>query len=233
MHALGDAVLLSLWERGRDLDQVGRALLLAGAAGTPDGRDCAELSIGERDAAIARLRTGTFGPHLHGCLRCDACGEWIEFDFDCGRMLAEFAPPRIAHFEVAGLRFRLPDSRDLIQASRAQDAVDAGRRVLAQCCLDAKDVKDWSDTLIREAEARIGQFDPGADVRLDLRCAACAAPCSERLDIAAFFWDEIELRAQRLLDEVHCLAIAYGWSEAQILALGDRRRRAYLQRCAP
>ena len=37
-------------------------------------------------------------------------------------------------------------------------------------------------------------------------------------------------RAVQLLDEVHQLATAYGWTEAEILALSDTRRAAYLDR---
>ena len=46
----------------------------------------------------------------------------------------------------------------------------------------------------------------------------------------AFLWDEVDVRARRLLDEVHALAGAYGWSEQRILALSEARRRAYLDR---
>ncbi|HEX2516118.1 MAG TPA: phage baseplate protein, partial [Chloroflexota bacterium] len=35
-------------------------------------------------------------------------------------------------------------------------------------------------------------------------------------------------RARRLLREVHTLARAYGWREAEILALPGRRRQTYL-----
>ena len=45
----------------------------------------------------------------------------------------------------------------------------------------------------------------------------------------AYLWDEIDARARRLLDEVHALARTYCWSEEQILALSETRRRAYLR----
>jgi hypothetical protein len=49
-----------------------------------------------------------------------------------------------------------------------------------------------------------------------------------QLDTAALLWDEITARAGALLHEVHRLASAYGWSEAQILALSPARRARYL-----
>ena len=40
----------------------------------------------------------------------------------------------------------------------------------------------------------------------------------------------MDVRARRLLDEVHALARSYSWSERQILELSEVRRRAYLER---
>jgi hypothetical protein len=48
-------------------------------------------------------------------------------------------------------------------------------------------------------------------------------------DIASFFWTEIAAEAKRLLGEVHILASAYGWREADILSLNPLRRRFYLE----
>jgi hypothetical protein len=48
--------------------------------------------------------------------------------------------------------------------------------------------------------------------------------------MAAFLWAEIEARARRLLREVHILATAYGWTEAEVLSLGENRRARYVER---
>ncbi len=48
------------------------------------------------------------------------------------------------------------------------------------------------------------------------------------LDIASFFWNEIAVQAKRLCHEVHVLARAYAWREADILAMSERRRQYYL-----
>jgi len=44
-----------------------------------------------------------------------------------------------------------------------------------------------------------------------------------------FFWAELAAEAKRLLREVDALARAYGWREADILALSSQRRHAYLE----
>ena len=60
-------------------------------------------------------------------------------------------------------------------------------------------------------------------------CPACRTEFAVDLDIAGFVWAELRARAQRLLREVHVLALAYGWTEDEVLALGERRRAAYLE----
>jgi hypothetical protein len=44
-----------------------------------------------------------------------------------------------------------------------------------------------------------------------------------------FFWKEIAAHAKRLLREVHILAAAYKWREADILAMNPNRRQYYLE----
>jgi hypothetical protein len=71
--------------------------------------------------------------------------------------------------------------------------------------------------------------DPLSETRLTLECPKCGNRWEDTLEFAAFLWAEIEARAKRLLFEIHTLASAYGWTEAEILALGDRRRATYLE----
>jgi predicted DNA-binding transcriptional regulator AlpA len=71
--------------------------------------------------------------------------------------------------------------------------------------------------------------DPLADIRLGLICPACGHAWQVLFDIVTFFWSEIDAWARRTLREVHALARAYGWREAEILALTARRRQHYLE----
>jgi hypothetical protein len=69
-----------------------------------------------------------------------------------------------------------------------------------------------------------------AEIALTLTCPACDARQVVHLDIAGFLWAEVRHAAQRLLDEVHELGWAYGWSEGAILTMSASRRQAYLDR---
>ncbi len=62
-----------------------------------------------------------------------------------------------------------------------------------------------------------------------LACPGCGAGFVADLDVAAFIWAEFDLAAKRVLGDVDALARAYGWTEPDVLALGDTRRAAYLR----
>jgi hypothetical protein len=64
---------------------------------------------------------------------------------------------------------------------------------------------------------------------LDLRCPTCGHSWHALFDIVAFFWAELASQAKRLLREVHTLARAYGWREADIVSMSARRRQLYLE----
>ena len=71
--------------------------------------------------------------------------------------------------------------------------------------------------------------DPLAEVELALACPVCGHQWQLVFDVASFLWLRIEAQARRLLEEVHALARAYGWREADILAMSSGRRQAYLE----
>ena len=84
-----------------------------------------------------------------------------------------------------------------------------------------------------EAIAHLSQHlteaDPQAEILLDLQCPVCQHSWQSLFDIVAFFWSELQVQAQRLLQEVHVLARAYGWRESDILSLSSTRRQFYLK----
>ncbi len=74
----------------------------------------------------------------------------------------------------------------------------------------------------------MAEADPLADARLALSCPACGRPWEAAFDVVAFLWGELDAWARRTFAEVHALASAYGWREADVLALSPERRRIYL-----
>jgi hypothetical protein len=49
------------------------------------------------------------------------------------------------------------------------------------------------------------------------------------LDPADYFYRELAASSRRLLLQIHALAGAYGWTEAEILALSPPRRATYVK----
>jgi len=76
---------------------------------------------------------------------------------------------------------------------------------------------------------QIAALDPRARIELDLSCANCGHSWQTVFDIAGFLWAEINAWAPRTLRDVHTLARAYGWREADILGMSPRRRQSYLE----
>ena len=231
MNTLSARNLLRVWEKGHAQHPVDRALLLLGSAEPDCTYDrLADWSIGQRDAAILRLRIETFGAQFSSYLNCPECNAPLEFAFDGRALQLPYQSDQTA-IEFGGSSFRLPTSRDLARIVHEIDPVAAARRLLALCCVqrDADTSTEWSETALQEIEARMAEADPQADIELDLACAACGHAWQAMFDITAFFWEEVEASAKRLLQEVHLLASSYGWSEDEVLALSDVRRAAYLE----
>jgi hypothetical protein len=241
MRSLDAAELHSVWERGQDEPPVRRALaLLAAACSETPADDLAGLGIGRRDRLLLELRERTFGPRLVSVASCPACGERLEVQLAVQDLLAaetdgEEAPLGLAEagWEV---RFRLPHSLDLLALAGSADAGEARRRLLAACLFAVRSpggeetpADALPDGVLEAVSARMAAADPLADIELALTCPACGHAWPALFDIVSFFWTEIDAWAQLLLREIHVLAAAYGWREADILALSPRRRRAYLE----
>jgi hypothetical protein len=153
-----------------------------------------------------------------------------------------------------GLRvaFRLPTMGDLLALAGGQGgsgaaagdgdergdcpATGGGAALISRCVVDVRDENGNQlppTRLPAEAEAaladRIAELDPGADVTFAVNCIDCRASWQPSLDMGGFLWRELSALARRLLYEVHVLASRYGWTEREILSLGARRRRAYLE----
>lgn len=244
MRPLAARELLQAWDRGERQHPVDRALTLL-SIGCPETswEELVALSIGQRDALLLTLRELTLGPRLDGSATCPECHGRLEFTIDtrelCAANEAESEDPvQTLTSEGTEIRFRLPDSRDLAAVVQCGDA-EAGRRLLVErCVLQArkhgrKIASDGlSETLIEALTSRLAEADPLSEVTLDLQCAECGHAWPVTLDIVSFFWSEVSAQAQRLLQEVHTLARAYGWREADILAMSAQRRRSYLEMAA-
>jgi len=234
------AALLSAWERGQAEPQsVTRALALLAVASDMTPVSGAELSIGERDALLLRLREELFGSHVSALAVCPGCDENVELAFDVSE-LSTGAPRETntaltVSWKQYKVEIRLPNSRDLLVLSEPEKLKEKRLRLLKRIVLRAESsgrpiaAQELPEELISAIEEKILAADPRAEVTLKLRCQSCAQEWSALFDIGSFLWKEVDAWAVRLLREVHLLARAYGWREADILAMSPWRRHAYLE----
>lgn len=237
MFRPGPGELLAAWERSSRCGPHERALHLLAWAEPEIGLEAlGELDVGARDWKLLMLRRTLFGATLAAVVDCPHCGERLELELDADAMLGDCAPAVPPLFATAdGLRFRLPNGRDLMALAAVADPDLAIRALLARCKVAGPDDGErrdleFIDALVAEVDDGLEAIAGPRSLQLALDCDACGGQWRVDFDAGAFLWEEIESKAMRLLDEVHLLASAYGWDEAQVLALGDFRRAAYLSR---
>jgi hypothetical protein len=225
-------MLLSVWEKGQNRHVIDLALLLHSLA-EPDEEpnSLADKPLGERNAALIRLREATFGRTMHAYTDCPECGLRLEFELDSAELLA-MRPYEMTPIVAGGYAFRPPTDRDLAAILAEETDEDAALKLLRLCAVDTDEFVAEIDleSLLDTVETAIEGADPLTEIMLDLHCQACGHERKAILDIVDFLWEEINAYATRLLDDIHILASAYGWSESTILSLSDVRRAAYLER---
>jgi hypothetical protein len=231
--------LLNAWEHGLGQPPPARALALLAAAwpgASPEA--VARLPVGSRDACLLALRELAFGSRLLAATSCPACGEELEVAFHVADIRVVPTPDRLdpggpltIHAGGRKVRFRLPDSLDLLAATVPGDPAGT-RRALLERCLAGPQAGELPPEVVEAIEARMAEADPQADVRLAVTCQVCSHGWEAAFDIATYLWAEVDAWATRTLYEVHLLAAAYGWRETDILALSLARRRFYLEAVA-
>jgi hypothetical protein len=207
MQAFSATRLLALWERCGVLSGRRRSAALASAASVEDSAaDPQASTLGERNAALLALREAWFGSRLALTAACPHCREQLELDLD----LSDLPRGEAHHGElVTDL-----DGWHVRYEGLPRSAAELPPAVLTRI------------------DAALLAADPRGLGSLDVGCSACERAFSAPLDIASVLWHELDAWAHHTLAEVHALASAYGWREADVLALSAQRRFLYLQLAA-
>lgn len=238
-RALGNAELLHIWERGRELGPAARAVLAIVTA-DPDAEPDAvwRSPLGERDRRLLDLHEANFGRGLPSRTSCARCHAELEFELDA----RDLKPSNVVNgasgsvVTMGGLQVsvRAPASADLLALERLAPGKDL-EAALWERLVSVRDETGAPVSLPQLAvedrariEAHIETLDPAADCTLGLHCRECGHDWTSPYDIARVLWLEIAAAAQTLLIQVHALARVYGWSESEILSLGRQRRELYL-----
>lgn len=252
MRDLSAAELLSAWDRALGQSPPQQALvLLATVYPEHSMEQLAQWSVGKRDACLLTLRERLFGSQLSGVTVCPQCQQRIELAFNVHDIRVE--PPKtdpivpgdeVMTLTAEGYRvhFRLPNTLDLEAVETNADVSQIREQLLRRCITsvmwegaekgDGEPVNNLTSlpmTLVDAIAERMAEADAQADTRLALGCPDCNHKWFATFDIVTYLAGEIHSWAKYLLREIHGLARAYGWREADILTMTPRRRRAYLE----
>jgi Zn ribbon nucleic-acid-binding protein len=220
----------------------GRTLLALVLPDPSDERlDATALEV--RDAWLLALRCSTFGSTLKARVVCPQCHTQLALEIPRESIpLPEpqaerlSGPPmRISHGELV-IEARSPDGAALERAARCPDVASARASLVASCVTvlspsgESIDAESLDVETLEQVGEAIAEAEPGVEVGLGVTCVSCGHIWEPILDILLFLWRELSTTGVQVLDEVHELASAYGWSEEEILGLSSRRRRQYVER---
>jgi hypothetical protein len=233
---------LVIWDQAALVRAWNRPILLTrGFAGTPS-TEAAAWPVGERDAYLLEVHRAAFGDRLALLAPCPACKEPAAFEMSITALLTQVAaqawPLHIDHNGIA-ITCRRPSTADLAQAWSNDVSLPEARRRLCRACIAAQredgepvDFDQLEDAAIEAASAALSEADPLADVRFALTCPICANQWEALFDPPHALWRALDAWARTALNDVQQLARAYGWSEAEILAMHPSRRQFYLDAVA-
>lgn len=217
-----------------------------GRLAPPASEDVRELTVGDRERLLLALYRLSFG-HIEAVAPCPAkeCGATLELDLEADDLLVspnaaaarytyETKVPREGgDYHVC---FRLPTGSDQEQAAliAAADPRSAADKIIRRCVLsvrtpDGEPVRlDHVLPALREplAEA-IPHLDPQADATIRFSCPACGHQGAVLFDAGSFLLARLT-NGDSIFAEIHRIARAYHWNEAEILALPVARRQRYL-----
>jgi len=251
MRDLSAAELLTVWDRGLGQSATQQALeFIAAVYPEHSMEQLAKWSVGQRDSCLLTLRERLFGSQLNGLTVCPQCRQRIELAFNVSDIRVEptMTDPIVREDEVMTLtaegyrvHFRLPNTLDLEAVETSVDVNQMREQLFHRCIKSAvwegvergdgeplDHLTPLPKTLVNAIVERMAEADAQADTRLALSCPDCNHEWFAMFDIASYLAGEIHSWAKYILREIHSLARAYGWREADILTMTPRRRRAYL-----
>jgi hypothetical protein len=218
-----------------------------------------DLTVGDRQFLLLKLREATFGPDVAAVASCPwpECGKKMDVGFRIpdvpvrpGRgdgpvyelELADEAAVTVDGRTHRRVRFRLPTGGDQEAVAGLVDSNPAAalRGLLERCVVaigpSGPPGSDWLDALSPRARAQIEQAMAtaahGPELTMEARCPECARTFTLPFEVADFFFGEVHASTELLYREVHYLAYHYHWSEAEILDLPWNKRRRYIEAIA-
>jgi hypothetical protein len=204
----------------------------------PREEDLLDATLAWRLAALAAVTAASQGSRLAAVARCPGkdCGAAIDFELDLPALLATDAGRRVAgRIPLGGgsseVALRLPTGRDQAGWRREPPPDPASMALSLDMEIDGRPAQDdrWmTEEFLEALGGLLESADPLTSLQARAECSGCGAVRDLDLDLETLLLRRLEAEQKYLLRQVHALAAAYHWPEAEILALPPGRRNRYL-----
>lgn len=233
--------VLDIWEQanGKEIEAQTQLLLSLSESGAPV-EPLSNLTIGERNHRLLELRQQLFGSKIEAYVECPKCNQALDLAFFIDQLgfdhVRGLPAEQVIESGAITAMVSLPNGHDLIALANVETA-EKGRELLFSRCLSdlrkdghAVEVSELDENDLSSLETLIAELDPRMELLFNLSCPACENQWQAPFEVDVYLWHEFDTYVRELLEDIHLLARAYGWSEKEILAMSEKRRRYYVER---
>jgi len=207
--------------------------LLARCSEAGDPRGWWAQRVGRRIAVL--LRVAAESDHLQAFTverRCSqpACGTAFEMSLPLDQLDSGSEADRIAVALPAGgaVMARLPTGEDQRRwAGRAYASRREAIGAITGALVVEGQVAPDDDAAVAALADALADHDPLVNFTVSCSCPACGETNETAIDLEGLALGHLARRRRALIEDVHALASAYGWTEAQVLAISEERRASY------
>lgn len=203
---------------------------LSEAGAAPDDAELWSWTVNRRLQGLLAVTIATRGDAWTTTIRCsnDSCAEPMDLPLRLGAFMRREDPAHVTctFGDEERVEVALPTGTDQMAWLR-EGSNEAGamlRRLLPT------DADAMPPERLGAVEDSLAEADPLTVLDIETRCPACDAESHLALDLEHVCLTLLAAEQPGLLDDIHSLALAYHWSEAEILAVAPERRREYLAR---
>ena len=200
------------------------------------------LPIGQRIECMIRIAMSDPSECLVTVLTCkeEQCKEKFElslshdniFDKDKSSYGEDFCTINICE---SSLQLRRPTGLDQVSWIKLDNAdqIDVLKQIVIDLVCDSTDssrehIQLASYETIEEIGRNMSRIDPLIDYRIELKCPLCGIKNFYEVNLEELSLMCLKKIQKELLESIHKLALAYHWTEGEILALPTTRRKLYL-----
>ena len=205
---------------------------------TLDETDVWSWTVSRRLQGLLAVTIATRGESWTPTISCESCGAPMDLPLRLGAFLRDQDPPTIGCV-LDGERVEVVVPTGADQWAWLEAGADDPAVMLARLLPGGMpggkpggkpEGASIADERLAAIEAALAEADPLTVLEIETRCPHCDAENRLELDLEATCLALLAGEQPRLLDEIHALARAYHWSEAEIFAVPPARRRLYLDR---